>query len=146
MRKKQWLASLNNVYTRIGVSKTHGVGVIAIRPIPKGTDPFIGCDEFGDLLRIPKAELDAYPAPTAAKELVRAFFVLEDGYYHVPDYGLNGIPKSYYLNHSTTPNTVAIDGGETFTTARAIKTGEELTADYRTYNREAACLRPAKKG
>jgi hypothetical protein len=33
------------VYTRIGRSRTHGVGVIAIRPIPRGTLVFGGESE-----------------------------------------------------------------------------------------------------
>ena len=48
MNKKQFLAALNDAYTRIGKVK-HGVGVVAIRPIPKGTDPFKNCDQKGSV-------------------------------------------------------------------------------------------------
>lgn len=133
MRKKAFLNSLQHVYTRLGVTK-HGVGVIAIRPIPKGTDVFKNSDPCGDVLKIPKDELDAYDAPAEAKNMVRDFCALQDGVYFVPDYGIDAITKFYYLNHSKTPNMITPDRGETFLTARDIATGEELTADYDHYH------------
>ena len=132
MNKKQFLRSLGDVYCRLGVTK-HGVGVVAIRRIPKGTDPFKHCDAHGDVLEIPRAEFDAADAPEEAKELVRDFCALQDGVYFVPDYGIDAIDKSFFLNHSKTPNMVTHDQGETFVAKRAIKKGEELTADYDTY-------------
>ncbi|MBY0539710.1 SET domain-containing protein [Patescibacteria group bacterium] len=133
MNKKQFLESLSDVYTRIGRTK-HGVGVIAIRPIPKGVDPFKNCDPHGDVLEISEKELDAYPAPEVAKNMVRDFCALQDGIYFVPNYSIDAIDKFYFLNHSRKPNMITKDLGETFITARAIKTGEELTADYREYH------------
>lgn len=133
MRKKAFLNSLQYVYTRLGVTK-HGVGVIAIRPIPEGTDVFKHSDPCGDVLRIPKAELDAYDAPDEAKNMVRDFCALQDCVYFVPDYGIDAITKFYYLNHSKNPNMITPDRGETFITARDIRAGEELTADYDSYH------------
>ncbi len=133
MNKKQFLESLREVYCRLGHTK-HGVGVIAIRPIPKGTDPFKNCDPFGDVLKIPKPMLDAFDAPKEAKRLVRDFCALQDGIYYVPTYGIDAIPKSYFLNHSLKPNMATPDKGETFITSRKIKTGEELTANYNDYH------------
>lgn len=133
MKKKAFLNSLRNVYTRLGVTK-HGVGVIAIRPIPKGTDVFKNSDPCGDVLKIPKDELDRCDAPDEAKKMVRDFCALQDGVYFVPDYGIDAITKFYYLNHSKKPNMFTPDKGETFITTRAIKTGEELTADYDSYH------------
>lgn len=133
MRKGQFIAALRDVYTRIGRTK-HGVGVIAIRKIPKGTDPFKNADPCGDQLRIPKIELDAADAPDEAKELVRDFCALQDGYYYVPDYGIDALTKFYYMNHSKKPNMTTRDKGETFLAARDILPGEELTADYDTYH------------
>lgn len=132
MQKKQLLASLNDVYCRLACTE-NGVGVVAIRPIPKGTDPFKRCDPHGDVVKIRAAELDAYPAPKEAKELVRDFCALQDGYYYVPDYGIDAIDKSYFLNHSKKPNMETKDKGESFVAARNIKKGEELTADYDDY-------------
>jgi len=133
MRKKEFLQSLNEVYCRIGVTK-HGVGLVAIRTIPKGTDVFKNADPFGSVLKITKEELDTYPADEAAKDLVRDFCALQDGVYYVPSYGMDALTKNYYLNHSKKPNMMTPDKGETFLAARDIRKGEELTADYDTYN------------
>ena len=133
MNKKQFLASLRDVYCRLGVTE-HGVGVVAIRPIPKGTDPFKNCDPFADVLRISEAEFESYEAPEEAKRLVRDFCALQDGVYYVPSYGIDAIDKSYFLNHSDTPNMATPDRGETFVAARDIEPGEELTADYGLYH------------
>lgn len=133
MRKKAFLNALRDVYTRLGVTK-HGVGVIAIRAIPKGTDVFKNSDPCGDVLKIPKEDLDRFDAPDEAKKMVRDFCALQDGVYFVPDYGIDAITKFYYLNHSKKPNMFTPDKGETFITARDIKAGEELTADYDSYH------------
>lgn len=133
MNKKQFFASLADVYCRIARTNK-GVGVVAIRTIPKGVNPFKHCDPHGDLLKIPEAELNSYPCNESVKDIVRDFFALQDGVYFVPDYGIDAIDKSYYLNHSKSPNMETFDHGETFLSAREIATGEELTADYDTYN------------
>jgi SET domain-containing protein len=132
MTKAQFLKSLNDVYCRIGVTR-HGVGVVAIRSIPKGTDPFKNCDPFGGVLTISAAELAGADAPQAAKEMVRDFCAFQDGMFHVPDYGIDAIDKSYFLNHSDEPNVETSDGGSTFTTTRRIRKGEELRANYTQY-------------
>lgn len=133
MNKKQFLKSLSDVYCRLAVTQ-HGVGVVAIRAIPKGVDPFKRCDPFGDVLKLPQAELEDSDAPREAKQMVRDFCALQDGVYFVPDYGMDAIDKSYFLNHSDKPNMVAKDGGEVFVAARRIKKGEELVADYEQYH------------
>lgn len=133
MNKKQFLKSLNDVWCRLAVTP-HGVGVVAIRPIPKGIDPFANCDPFGDVMELPAAELDASDAPREAKRLVRDFCALQDGVYFVPDFGIDAIDKSYFLNHSAKPNMVTTDNGEVFVTARRIRKGEELVADYGEYH------------
>jgi SET domain-containing protein len=140
MTKKQFLASLNHVWVRLG-SGQHGVGVFAIRPIPKGTDPFKNCDPFGDVLEIPEKELAQSKAPASVKTLVRDFCALQNGIYFVPDYGIDAIDKSYYLNHSNKPNLTTKDRGETFVALRNIKKGEELTTSYDLFNEAKHFLR-----
>ncbi|MBX9765584.1 SET domain-containing protein [Patescibacteria group bacterium] len=133
MNKKKFLASLKEVYCRPGRTK-YGVGVIAIRDIPKGVNPFKNCDPFGDILKIPEKEFESFPAPEEVKDLVRDFCVLQDGYYFVPDYGIDAADKSFFINHSRKPNLRVLKGGEEFVAARRIKKGEELTSDYRLYS------------
>lgn len=127
------MESLSDVWCRLAATK-HGVGVVAIRDIPKGVDPFARCDPFGDVLEISQIELEASDAPREAKQLVRDFCALQGGVYFVPDYGIDAIDKSYFLNHSDKPNMVTKDDGEVFVTARRIKKGEELVADYGQYH------------
>ena len=133
MNKRRFLQSLNEVWCRLAVTR-HGVGVVAIRDIPKGIDPFKNCDPHGDVLKISEKELETSTAPDEAKQLMRDFCALQDGTYIVPDYGIYAIDKSYFLNHSRKPNMATIRGGEVFVTARTIKKGEELTANYGEYH------------
>jgi SET domain-containing protein len=132
MNKRQLLASLNDVYTRLG-NGSHGIGVFAVRAIPKGTDPFKRCDPAGSVIRISKEELAAARAPREVKRMLKDFCALDKGAYHVPDYGIDAIDKSYYLNHSSRPNMTTKDG-DTFVALRNIKKGEELTVNYDLYN------------
>lgn len=133
MNKKQFLKSLSDVYCRLAVT-SHGVGVVAIRAIPRGVDPFKNCDPFGDVVELSEKELDLSNAPREAKQMVRDFCALQGSVYFVPDYGIDAIDKSYFLNHSDKPNMVAKDDGEVFMTARRIKKGEELVVDYGEYH------------
>ncbi len=133
VNKKKFLESLHDVWCRLAATR-HGVGVVAIRDIPKGIDPFKNCDPFGDVMKLPAKELDASKAPREAKQMVRDFCALQDGVYFVPTYGIDAIDKSYFLNHSTSPNMETLDNGETFVAARDIKKGEELTANYELYH------------
>ncbi len=52
----------------------------------------------------------------------------------IPEYGLNGMDISFFLNHSKKPNIITTDEGNTFLTRRKIKKGEELTIGYNTYD------------
>ncbi len=136
MDKKEFLESLKDVWCRLGATK-HGVGVVAIRDIPKGANPFKNCDPQGDLLEITQGELEAADCDESVKQIVRDFCALQGRKYYVPDYGIDAIDKSYFLNHSKTPNLEVLNEGEDFVAARDIKAGEELTADYDLYNEEA---------
>ena len=133
MNKSQFLKALTEVWCRLAVTP-HGVGVVAIRDIPKGVNPFKNCDPFGDVIELKDAELEASDAPEEAKQLVRDFCALQDGVYFVPDYGIDAIDKSYFLNHSTKENMETTDEGRTFVTKRIVKKGEELTANYEQYH------------
>ena len=115
------------VYTRIGVSKIHGVGVMAIIPITKGTKIF----EFGDEdrgIKISKRIVEDQPEPI--KKLYKDFCVNEGDYWYCVS-NFNKMTSSYYLNHSNNPN-VELRADEEFYALRDIEAGEEITVDYKT--------------
>jgi hypothetical protein len=123
---------LRDCYCKLKPSKIHGIGVFAVRDIPKGKNPFNTIPKYANFgyVRITEAELDALPSKLS--EAIRALFIPSDGVMHIPNYGLNIIRLNGYLNHSTKPNMRTKDGYN-FVAARRILAGEELTVDYRTY-------------
>ena len=132
MTKDQILEQLkNDAYVRLATTE-HGIGVVAIKPIPAGTDVFKGCMQGIGFLGVAKVEIDELEEPL--RKLVVDFCPLQDDQYWLPDSGIESIDKSYYLNHSNTPNMMTPDGGEIFITTRDIKVGEELVVDYNTYD------------
>jgi SET domain-containing protein len=130
-KKKRLIKSFDNVYCRLKPSRYGGVGVFAIRDIPKGTNPFAGCYD-GNFIPVSPKEIENQPA--SIKEMIKDFCPFQDGKYWVIERGLNAIDISFFLNHSKEPNMIAIKDGEEFVAKRDIKAGEELTVDYDTYD------------
>jgi SET domain-containing protein len=125
--KKQLFEHLHNgVYCHLGVSKLHGVGVFAIRPIPKGIEPLRSLVRFDDV-KFTHEEIKTLP-PGVRRE-IGMFCYYDDEHVHVPRIGLNAANLSVYLNHSKTPNVEFKKNGE-LVSLRAIKKGEELLMDY----------------
>lgn len=123
----------NHIYCRIKPSQIGGVGVFAIKNIPANIDPFVGATKPAHQL-MPLDKLgDLHPN---VMKLVRDMFVFKDGFYHIPNNGLAQIDIAYYVNHSKSPNLRVCEDGHTFETIREIIEGEELCADYSTYNDE----------
>jgi SET domain-containing protein len=126
---------LRDCYCRLRPSNIHGIGVFAVRDIPKGRNPFKTLPKYADFgyVRITDDELDAL-SPRLS-ELIRSLFIPADGTMYVPNYGTNVVRLNCYLNHSTSPNMRTRNGFD-FTSLRKILVGEELTVDYRTYGAE----------
>ena len=81
MKRKKLLRHLHDeVYCRIGVSPIHGVGVLAIRNIPKGVRVLESPLPTRDV-RVPKSMLKG--APVAVRRLLDAFCEREIGRAHV---------------------------------------------------------------
>lgn len=78
--------------------------------------------------------------PKEILEMVEQFYGSDEGYYYIPNHGLNGNDISFYLNHSPKPNVVSKEDSQSFATLRKIKKGEELSIDYRTYDPEDKIL------
>lgn len=125
----------NDIYCRIGISKIHGVGVIVIKDIPKGVNPFKNLSNEQDKI-IKLNDMDLKNIDGGVKKIVTDFFGNKDGY-DVLCYGPNYINISYYLNHSDKQNLDLVVGKSEyyeFITNRKIKKGEELFIDYNMYN------------
>jgi SET domain-containing protein len=126
---------LRDCYCRLQPSKIHGIGVFAVRDIPRGRNPFKTIPKYADFgyVRITGEEMDALP-PKLSK-LIQELFIPTEGTMYVPNYGVNIIRLNTYLNHSTTPN-MRTRNGYDFLALRKVLIGEELTVDYRTYGAE----------
>src|SRR5580698_3122251 len=116
------------VYTRLAPSKVGGVGVFAIRQIPKGKFMFEDDDE--PFVEVPERFVKQMPGET--RKLYEDFCVLKDGNYLCP-VSFNKLNPSWFLNHSATPN-VGTNAEIQFYALRDIEAGEELVADYNSYS------------
>jgi len=123
---------LADCYCRLQPSAIHGIGVFAIRDIPRGKNPFQMLPRYArpGYMRITHEELEALPPGLA--RTIRALFVPTDGAMYIPTCGTNLVYLIAYLNHSNVPNLCTRDGFNFFT-RRKVREAEELTVDYRTY-------------
>lgn len=141
--KKQLLNNLQkDVYCRIGVSKIKdaGVGVIAIKNIPKGVCPFkypnnVSNPVYNKSIDITKKELNKLPKNII--KMINDFCHNDNENYTIPHYGLNSFDISWYLNHNINNNINIIDNNNnflSFVTNKNIKKGDELYINYNEYN------------
>ena len=130
MTKEALLKDLQqNTYVMIKPSLLHGIGVFAIRDIPKGTRDLFS-QGVGEWIKLTIAEVEALPKHS--RDLVENHCLFDEDHYYVPDYGFKLVDLVVYLNHSDTPNVISINEGEYFEATRDIAAGEELLVDYGT--------------
>ena len=130
MNKEALLKELaSSTYVMIKPSPLHGIGVFAIRDIPKGTKNIFS-KGVGDWIKVSKEEVDALPQHS--KDLVENHCLFDEDHYFIPDYGFKLVDLVIYLNHSETPNVISLNEGEEFEAIRDIANGEELLVDYGT--------------
>jgi len=126
----------NETFCKIGVSEISGVGVIAIKDIPKGIEIFKCCNDDGADLPVEINTSDLKEVDENVIKHAKNFLVLSGpSTYPFPCKGLNSINIIFYLNHSDRPNTEFSLAGDlddfvSFVTSRDIRKGEELTQDY----------------
>ena len=125
----------NNVYCRISRSKIHGVGVIAIKDIPKGINPFKKCNKTKDTntyVIVKKKKLKKIN--NEVLRMLEDFLGGEKDIYAIPVNGLNALDISFFMNHSKKTNMKITSTSDsdfvTFITKRKIKKGEELIINY----------------
>ncbi len=114
-------------YVMLKPSPVHGIGVFAIRDIPKGCQSIFS-KGTGGWVRLSFEEVEQLPAHS--RNLVETYCLYDETHYFVPDYGFKLMDLVLYLNHSSTPNIASINEGEEFEALRDIQEGEELLVDY----------------
>jgi SET domain-containing protein len=128
MTKEALLAQLKDeTYVMLKPSGVHGIGVFAIRHIPKGCRSIFS-KGAGEWIKLPIAEVELLPLP--AKDLVETYCLFDEENYYVPDYGFKLMDLVNYLNHSHTPNVISVNDGEEFEALADIQPGEELLINY----------------
>lgn len=118
----------HQVYVRLKPSLIHGIGVFAIRDIPANT--LIFPDDEDEINWYPIAEVSELNDDL--QKMYNDFCIIQGNLYGCPS-NFNKMTMAWYLNHSDHPNVLAREDGM-FVSARLIKRGEELTADYSTYS------------
>lgn len=135
MTKDELIQDLkNNVYCRLQPSPINGIGIFAIRDIPKGVNPFRGC-RMPTWKKFRREEIFSNEKILdEVKDFVKAVYPLKKNAVYLPNHSLNTVDISYFLNHSDAPNAAFIKEQGDFIALRTIKKGEELFSDYRTYS------------
>lgn len=132
MTKAELLAELsNNTYVMLKPSDIEGIGVFAVRDIPKGCrDMFSKPDAPQDWIAISKNEIESLPPH--AQFLVGNYCLFDEKHYYVPAHGFKKMDVSLFLNHADVPNIISVNDGDYFEALHNIKAGEELVIDYGT--------------
>lgn len=131
MKLQKLLAELqHNTYATLLPSKVHGIGVFAIRDIPKGCRAMFSSpnDKEDEYIKVPKEQINKLPAHAIA--LIENFCLYDEENYFIPEKGFKKVDLVIYLNHSDNPNLISISDGDYFEAVRDIKAGEELLVDY----------------
>lgn len=117
------------VYVRLKPSSLHrgGVGVFAVRRIPKNTRIF--ADENEEVAWIDKRLL---PKSKALRKVYDDFAIIKGDRYGCP-VSFNRLTPAWFMNESKTPNTICDDNYD-FYAAKNIEPGQELTIDYSTFS------------
>ncbi len=130
MTKAELLQELaSNTWVMIRPSAIEGIGVFALRDIPKGCrEMFSKANAHEQWITVPKIEVADLPEHSRA--LIENYCLYDEENYFIPDYGFKKMDLVNYLNHADTPNVISINDGEFFEAISDIKKGEELFIDY----------------
>lgn len=128
MTKETLLIELQQeTWAALQPSPLHGIGVFALRDIPRGCKT-IFAKETGGWISISFEE--AAQLPEHSRNFIETYYLYNDGHFFIPDHGCKLMDMASYLNHSSTPNLVSVNEGAYFETIRDIQKGEELLIDY----------------
>lgn len=130
MTKAELLNELaSDTWVMLKPSPIEGIGVFALRDIPKGCRSMFGKpDNTEDWIKISKTEVETLPEH--AQFVVGNYCLYDEDNYFVPAQGFKKMDISLFLNHADVPNIISINEGDYFEAIRDIKAGEELLIDY----------------
>ncbi len=119
----------SGVFVRLRPSKLHrsGVGVFAIKRIPKGKPIFAGENE--EVLWVRNALI---PKDGPVRKMYDDFSIIDGDFYGCPT-SFNRLTPAWFLNESKRPN-ARCDDNYAFIAIRDIRAGEEITVDYATFS------------
>ena len=128
MTQKELLQELSKeTFVSLQPSPVHGIGVFAIRDIPRGCRSIFS-KNVGEWIKIPIREVEQLPEHS--RNLVETYCLYDEENYFVPDYGFKVMDMVNYLNHSPAPNISSINHGEWFEALVDIPAGTELLINY----------------
>ena len=117
------IGGLNLPYFRIQRSPLHGVGLFAIRDIPKNFKLFKNLDDKGKF--VDEKTIKNFQV----KKLLDDYYCAPKGKLFVPDQLLPS--WIYYINHSDNENIILNNETGWYYTKQIIKAGEELLQNYK---------------
>ncbi len=115
------------IFATLKPSPVHGIGVFAVRDIPKGCRTIFS-QNTGEWIKLPIRDVDSLPEHS--RNLVETYCLYDEENYFVPDYGFKIMDIVNYLNHSATPNVKSVNHGEYFEAMDDIPAGSELLVNY----------------
>jgi SET domain-containing protein len=128
MTKEELLKELaEETFITLRPSTVHGIGVFALRDIPKGCKTIFSRN-VGNWIKVPIRDIENLPE--ASRNLVETYCLYDETDYYLPDYGFKVMDMVNYLNHSSNPNVISVNDGEYFESIRDIAEGEELFVNY----------------
>ena len=130
MTKEELLKELSQeTYAALKPSPVHGIGVFAIRDIPRGCRTIFS-NGMGEWIKISVHDIENLPEHS--RSLIETYCLYDEDHYYVPDYGFKIMDIVNYVNHSSLPNIISINEGEVFEALTDIPVGTELLIDYKT--------------
>ena len=130
MTKEELLKELSqDTYAALKPSPVHGIGVFAIRDIPRGCRTIFS-NGMGEWIKISVHDIENLPEHS--RSLIETYCLYDEDHYYVPDYGFKVMDIVNYVNHSSLPNIISINEGEVFEALIDIPAGTELLLDYKT--------------
>lgn len=128
MTQEELLKELRDeIWVMLKPSPVHGIGVFAIRDIPKGCQTIFSRHQ-NDWVKLPIRDVEQLP--DHSRNLVETYCLYDEENYYVPAYGFKIMDMVNYLNHSSTPNVRSVNDGEIFEAMEDIPAGTELLVNY----------------